>query len=55
MDVSKSSGPDGWPPVILKETADSISLPLYLIFVKSLNHGLVPSNWKKGSVCLSHL
>ena len=52
VDVSKSPGPDGWPPVILKETADSISLPLplYLIFVKSLDHGLVPSSWKKGCV-----
>ena len=50
IDVSKSPGPDGWPPVVLKETADSISLPLYLIFVKSLNQGLVPSSWKRGCV-----
>ena len=48
--ISKSPGPDGWPPVVLKETADSISLPLYLMFVKSLEYGSVPSNWKKGCV-----
>ena len=26
----KSSGPDGWPPVALKETAVKISVPLFL-------------------------
>ena len=36
VNISKSAGPDGWPPIVLKETADSISLPLYILFTISL-------------------
>ena len=50
INVSKSPGPDGWPPAVLKGIADSISLPLFLIFTKSLEHGVVPSSWKRGYV-----
>jgi len=40
---SKSPGSDGWPPVVIKEVADSINLAIYLIFAKSLESGTVPS------------
>ena len=43
INVSKSPGPDGWAPIVLKEVADSICLPMYLIFT-------VPSSWKRGCV-----
>jgi len=39
--------PDGWPPVVLKEIAQQIFMPLHMIFSKSLNTGHVPDNWKK--------
>ena len=42
INISKSAGPDGWPPMVLKETADSISLPLYILFTKSINAGSLP-------------
>ena len=47
INVSKSPGPDGWPPTGI---VDFISLPLFLIFTKSLEHGVVPSSWKRGYV-----
>ena len=50
VNISKSAGPDGWPPMVLKETADSISLPLYILFTKSINAGTLPVAWKQGHV-----
>lgn len=41
-----SSGPDGIPPVILKNCAKSISTPLSILFNKSLNEGKFPISWK---------
>jgi len=45
LNISKSAGPDGWPPIVLKEVAHEICLPLYIIFSKSLNSGTVPDSW----------
>ena len=36
--------------MVLKETADSISLPLYILFTKSINAGTLPVAWKQGHV-----
>ena len=36
--------------MVLKETADSISLPLYILFTKSINAGTLPAAWKQGHV-----
>ena len=38
--------------MVLKETADSISLPLYILFTKSINTGTytLPVAWKQGHV-----
>jgi len=35
----------------MSNTADSIILPLYLIFQRSLNSCEIPANWKKANVC----
>ena len=50
LNPSKSPGPDGWPPIVLKEIAQQICLPLYIIFSKSLATGCIPDDWKKGLV-----
>ena len=50
LNSAKSPGPDGWPPFVLKEIAQHICLPLYIIFSKSLATGCVPDNWKRGHV-----
>lgn len=46
MNGNKGPGPDGIPPKVLKETAESICFPLCAIFNKSLKSGVFPEAWK---------
>ena len=41
---SKAAGPDGIPPSMLQALAEELSLPLAMIFNKSLNEGVVPQD-----------
>ena len=41
-----SSGPDGYPPYLLKNIVSAISSPLCLLFQSFLSVGRVPSAWK---------
>ena len=50
----KSPGPDEIHSKVLRETADAICIPLYLIFKKSMNEGQVPTAWKKANVVPLH-
>ena len=51
LDASKASGPDNIPTtIILKSLSDEISLPLLLLFNKSLSEGQVPREWKTAEV-----
>ena len=50
LNPNKSSGPDGWHPVLLKNIADCIALPLSIVFQKSLNEGKLPSDWLKACI-----
>ena len=50
LNVSKAYGPDGIPPRLLKECVNEIALPLTILFNKSLEKGLLPSDWKSGIV-----
>ena len=50
LNPSKSSGPDGFHPRVLRKVRDGIVTPLYLIFKKSLEDGKVPTAWKDASV-----
>ena len=54
MDVNKSSGPDGWPLLSLKETALQVSVPLCILFNKSLSSGCLPASWKQAHVTPIH-
>ena len=47
---NKSAGPDGFHPRILWECAETIKVPLALIFNKSLNEAKLPSDWKLGNI-----
>ena len=50
LNPSKSSGPDGLHPRVLKEVADEIVTPLTLIFNKTLREGVIPEEWKIANV-----
>ena len=50
----KACGPDGIHPKLLKECADIIAKPLYLIFSKSLESGVVPTDWKLANISPIH-
>ena len=54
LKVNKSAGPDGIHPRILKETAEAISLPLSIIYNKSLKEGKVPEHWKEANITALH-
>ena len=47
---NKSSGPEGWPVLALKEAAQELSIPLPIIFNKSLQSSSVPKIWKQAFV-----
>ena len=46
----KSPGPDNLHPIILKELADVITDPLFMIFTKSLETSKVPTKWKEAKL-----
>ena len=48
---NKAPGPDDILPRILKETAELLCHPLYLLFTNSIRSGEVPIEWKTASIC----
>jgi len=50
LDASTSAGMDGVHPSILKHCADTVAVPLLLIFQKSLSSSELPSAWKMSRV-----
>ena len=46
----KAMGPDNISPRVLKELSDVLSQPLAALFQKSLDHAIVPEDWKKARV-----
>ena len=46
----KAHGPDGIPPKVLKELSNELAKPITIIFNKSLQSGMVPSEWKTAEV-----
>ena len=47
LNPGKTPGLDGWHPLLLKNLADVLALPLSLLFQKSLDEGLLPEDWLK--------
>jgi hypothetical protein len=46
LNTTKSPGPDKAHPKVLYELANVIDKPLFIIFKKSFETGIVPENWK---------
>lgn len=51
LDIHKSAGPDGIPPIVLKNCARSLVEPLRRLFYKSYSSATFPSLWKIANVC----
>ncbi|CAG2230882.1 unnamed protein product [Mytilus edulis] len=50
LNINKPAGPDKLPPKFLKAIFPSLVTPLTFIFNKSLQSGIVPSDWKLANV-----
>ena len=50
LKTCKSPGPDEIHPLILKELSAQLSRPLKILFDKTLEHGIIPSDWKLAEV-----
>ena len=46
LNTSKSQGPDLLHPRILKELSNELSYPLKKLFDRSMEEGILPSQWK---------
>ncbi|KAL1446865.1 hypothetical protein WDU94_012338 [Cyamophila willieti] len=51
---SSSCGPDGVPPIILKNCALELAAPLALLFQRSIDRGYFPEHWKSSYVVPIH-
>jgi hypothetical protein len=54
LDPYKGAGCDGIPPVFWRNCAETLSLPLALVFNISLNNGVFPNIWKKAHIVPIH-
>ena len=50
LNVKKAKASDGIPDCLLRETVDIIALSLRKPFNKSLQHGIIPDEWKVANV-----
>ena len=54
LKTDKSSGPDGWPILALREIELQISSPLAINFKKSFQQQIIPDAWKHGYITPIH-
>lgn len=50
INTNKSAGPDCIHPILIKNCSSSLTLPITLLFEKSIAEGSVPSVWKRALV-----
>ena len=46
LDINKGPGPDGIPPLLIRQCSFILARPLFSIFNLSLNSGIFPAFWK---------
>jgi hypothetical protein len=54
LDLSKGQGPDNIPPIFLKNTVKTITVPLAILFNKCLTEGIFPRIWKTANIVPVH-
>ena len=50
LNHSKSPGPDNFHPKFLKNASKSLSVPLKILFDKTMSEGTIPDDWKTAEV-----
>ena len=50
MHEYSAAGRDGWSALLLKECKSSLNTPLYLLWRKSLDTGVIPANLKHANI-----
>jgi len=50
LNPNKAPGPDGFHPCLLKNCANTLTRPLFLIYFQSLENGKIPREWKKANI-----
>jgi hypothetical protein len=50
LNIDKSAGPDGVPPLFLKNCVIALAIPITFLFNSSLECGVFPSLWKTGNI-----
>ena len=50
LDKRKARGPDEVSPWVLKECAEELCLPIFMIFTNSLEQGKLPDIWKSANI-----
>ncbi|XP_044756974.1 uncharacterized protein LOC123315818 [Coccinella septempunctata] len=55
LNQNKGPGPDEIPPILLRNCCDSLSLPLAIIFNRSLQSGVFPHCWKLSKINSFHI
>ena len=54
LNLGKTPGPDGWLPVFLKYVSDLITVPMSILFQKTLCACIVSSQWLEACVTAIH-
>ncbi|XP_022838042.1 uncharacterized protein LOC111365081 [Spodoptera litura] len=54
VDLNKSAGPDNFPPIFILNCAKSLTLPISILFRRSLTEGTMPAIWKSAYVTPIH-
>lgn len=54
LDLSKSAGPDELPAVFLSNCASELTVPIAILFSRSLTEGVVPLRWKLAFISPIH-
>lgn len=50
LNPTKAPGPEGWPIICLKESAQELCTPLSILFTKSLASSALPKCWKEAMI-----
>ena len=48
--TTSAAGPDKFYPRLLKEAADCLSVPLAIIYTRSLKEGVIPDDWRNANI-----